>query len=223
MPQHTTSAPPEPAHLRLALEVPRWAWHFTLRRLPLVVGLSLIPAAERFGVALWGEALAPAAHAALEVLAQGARVVLVVLLVRIAVLADERVREHAAAGFGRRVQAFLDHRWPSVLAQTALLLALAAVSTVIPEWLVPLWIPAGAHDLYWAVLLAVKNVTVIAFALVWVVGALRQALVEGGRLLAATPAPPAPPAPAAPEGADADRRGQARPGGATGDGRAARG
>nr|WP_246425785.1 hypothetical protein [Streptomonospora nanhaiensis] len=169
--------------MRLALEVPRWAWGAYLRHLPLVAGVSLVPAAERFAVALWGDSLAPATHTALEVLAQSARVVLVVLLVRVLVLADAEVRAGAAAGFGPRIQAFLDRRWPSVVLQAGLLLALTAVSTVVPEWLVPLWIPASAHDLYWAVLLAAKNVTVIAFALVWVVAAVRQALAEGGRLL----------------------------------------
>ncbi|WP_150252525.1 hypothetical protein [Nocardiopsis deserti] len=179
----TTPALPARAHLRLALEPPRWALAFYARHLLLVAGLSLVPAAERFGVALWGEGLSTPSHVALEVIAQGARVVLIILVVRVAILKDERVRRGRHLGDGRRVRAFLDHRWPSLLWQSALLLALFAVFSVVPEQVVPLWIPASAQDLYWALLLAGKNVTVIAVTLVWMVGAVRQMLIEGGRLL----------------------------------------
>ncbi|MFE1468687.1 hypothetical protein [Nocardiopsis dassonvillei] len=183
------------AHLRLALEPPRWALAFYVRHLPLVVGLSLVPAVERFGVALWGDALATPSRVALEVLAQGARVVLIVLVIRIAILKDERVRAGRRLGDGRRVQAFLDHRWPGLLWQGVLLLALFAVFSVVPEQVVPLWIPASEQDLYWALLLAVKNVTVIAVTLVWMVGAVRQMLIEGGCLLEGAPGSGAEPGP----------------------------
>jgi hypothetical protein len=179
----TTPALTWSVHLRLALEPPRWALAFYARHLLLVVGLSLVPAVERFGVALWGDALSTPSRVALEVLAQGARVLLVVLVIRIAILRDERVRAGRRLGDGRRVRAFLDHRWPGLLWQGALLLALFAVFSVVPEQVVPLWIPASGQDLYWALLLAVKNVTVIAVTLVWMVGAVRQMLIEGGRLL----------------------------------------
>ncbi|NYH50492.1 hypothetical protein HNR06_000081 [Nocardiopsis arvandica] len=179
----TTCTPSARTHLRLALEVPRWALAFYLRHIVLVAGVSLVPAAERFAAALWGDTWSTAAHIALEVLAEGTRVVLVVLLVRVAILGDERVRGGRHLGDGRRVRAFLDRRWPSLLLQGAFLLALAAVLDIVPERVVPLWIPASAEDLYWALLLAVKNVTVIAFTFVWMVAAVRQMLVEGGRLL----------------------------------------
>ncbi|WP_444960428.1 hypothetical protein [Nocardiopsis sp. M1B1] len=183
------------AHLRLALEPPRWALAFYVRHLPLVVGLSLVPAVERFGVALWGDALATPSRVALEVLAQGVRVVLIVLVIRIAILKDERVREGRRLGDGRRVRAFLDHRWPGLLWQGVLLLALFGLFSVVPEQIVPLWIPASGQDLYWALLLAVKNVTVIAVTLVWMVGAVRQMLIEGGRLLEGVPGPEVEPGP----------------------------
>jgi hypothetical protein len=38
---------------------------------------------------------------------------------------------------------------------------------------------AAAQPTYWAVLLAVKNPTVIAFTLVWEIALLRQALLRG--------------------------------------------
>ena len=183
----TTPALSTRAHLRLALEPPRWALAFYARHLLLVVGLSLVPAVERFGVALWGDALSTPSRVALEVLAQGVRVVLIVLVVRVAILKDERVRAGRHLGDGRRVRAFLDHRWPGLLWQGALLLALFVVFSVVPEQVVPLWIPASGRDIYWALLLAVKNVTVIAVTLVWMVGAVRQMLIEGGRLLEGTP------------------------------------
>nr|WP_156002395.1 hypothetical protein [Streptomonospora sp. PA3] len=175
--------PTDRSQLRLALEAPRWALGCYARHPFLVVGVSLIPAAERFTVALWGEAFSAPAHVALEVLAEGARVLLVYLVLRIAVLGDERVRRWNHLPVLRRVRAFADRRWPSLLWQGALLLALAAVFNIVPEQVVPLWLPASAHDLYWACLLAAKNLTVIAFTLLWMVAAARQALIEGGRLL----------------------------------------
>uniref|UniRef100_UPI000377D827 hypothetical protein n=1 Tax=Nocardiopsis halotolerans TaxID=124252 RepID=UPI000377D827 len=168
-------------HLRLALEPPRWALAFYVRHLALVVGVSLVPAAERFTAALWGDAWSTPVHVALEVLAEGTRVVLILLVVRIAILGDERVRRGRHLGDGRRARTFLDRRWPSLLVQAGFLLALFVVFSVVPEQVVPLWVPAPAEDLYWALLLAVKNVTVIAFTFVWMVAAVRQMLVEGGR------------------------------------------
>ncbi|QBI53061.1 hypothetical protein [Streptomonospora litoralis] len=183
MTEHTAPGPQPPANARLALEVPRWALDFYVRHLALVVGISLIPAAARFAVALWGEGLSAPAHIALEVIAEGTRLLLVVLLIRLAILRDERVRSWSHLRAGRRIKAFLARRWPSLLIQVVLLLGFTVVFDVIPERIVPLWLPASAEDTYWAVLLAAKNVTVIAFTIIWMVGAVRQMLVEGGRLL----------------------------------------
>lgn len=181
-----TTAPPAPAGgIRLGLQAPRWALACYIRHFALVAGISLIPAAERFAVALWGAAFSAPAHIALEVLAEGARVVLVVLVVRLAIVLDADVRRWNHLGAGRRIKAFLNRRWPSLLVQAALLLGLTAVFNVIPEQIVPLWLPDSAEDVYWAVLLAVKNLTVIAFTMIWVVAAVRQALIEGGRLIGA--------------------------------------
>ncbi|MBB4932941.1 hypothetical protein F4561_003761 [Lipingzhangella halophila] len=190
MPEGTTTrTPPVRINLRLALEVPRWALACYIHRFALVAGISLVPAAERFAVALWGDALSLPAHIALEVIAEGSRVVLVFLLVRLAILRDERVLRWEHLKAGRRIRAFLNRRWPSLLLQGAFLIALVIVFDVIPERIVPLWISASAEDLYWALLLATKNVTVIAFTLIWMVAAVRQMLIEGGRLLEEPPEP----------------------------------
>ncbi|KII00073.1 hypothetical protein LP52_03850 [Streptomonospora alba] len=175
--------------VHLALEPPRWALDYYLRHLVLIAGISLVPAAQRFTVSLYGEAFALPAHIALETLAEGARVVLVVLLVRMAVLADDEVRRTRHLGALNRIRAFAERGWPSLLLQAGFLLALAAVFNVVPERIVPRWLPPSAEDLYWAALLAGKNVTVIAFTLVWMVGAARQLLIEGGRLLEEDGAP----------------------------------
>ncbi|WP_246076462.1 hypothetical protein [Amycolatopsis cihanbeyliensis] len=47
------------AELNLALAVPRWAWRFCLRYLPVIGGLSLLPALQRFVVVNWGSTSRP--------------------------------------------------------------------------------------------------------------------------------------------------------------------
>jgi hypothetical protein len=100
--------------LGTAMEAPRWALDFIRRHLALVVGLSLIPAVERFTGQIWERG--PALGLAGEVATTAARLVLTALL--------------------------------------------------------------SAGPLYWAVLLAVKNLTVIPFTMIWLVAAVRQVLLR---------------------------------------------
>jgi Ca2+/H+ antiporter len=150
--------------LRLAFDPPRWALRFYLRRFPLVFGLSLIPAAQRYASQTWP--MPQAMDLALELVTLAARVLLVVIAFRIAVPRIE------FAELLRRARSFADRHWPSLVCQGGLLLLLTFLFKVAPENLVPLWTDVGPG--YTAVLLAVKNVTVIAFTMLWVVGVLRQ-------------------------------------------------
>lgn len=149
---------------RLALEVPRWAVRFYRQHFPLVFGLSLIPAAQRYVSQTWSMPLAPAI--ALEVITMAARVTLLAVALRLA------LPRLALAELPRRARSFADRHRPSLIHQGLLVLLLALLFKVVPEDLVPLWTDVGPE--YWAVLLAVKNMTVIAFMMLWVVGAVRQ-------------------------------------------------
>lgn len=57
--------------------------------------------------------------------------------------------------------------------------ALFAVAELVPDRVIAHRIPDAAQDTYWATLLAIKNVTVIAFSMIWQIGAVRQALLLG--------------------------------------------
>ncbi|MFD7654407.1 hypothetical protein ACFV4N_10565 [Actinosynnema sp. NPDC059797] len=146
------------SELRLALEVPRWAGRFYLRHWPVVVGLSLVGSVQRLVAVNRG--LPGFAGFASEVLVVAARVALVVAVWRL-----------ASRGEGWRwanVRTFVSRHWRALLWQGTLLTAAFLVFDVGLE-------SAGSSPTYLAVLLFVKNPTVIAFTVVWWVGIIRQA------------------------------------------------
>jgi hypothetical protein len=148
------------SELRLALEVPRWAAGFCARHWPVVVGLSLVGSVQRLVAVTRG--LPGAAGFASEVVVLAARVALVVVVWRLAVRGAEPRWANA--------RAFASRHWRSLLWQGALLSLAFLVFDVGLESL-------GSSPTYLAVLLFVKNPTVIAFTVVWWVGLVRQAAV----------------------------------------------
>jgi hypothetical protein len=163
---------------RLAVQVPRWACAFYLRHLPLVAGISLVPAGERFVWQLWGADLPATVTTSLEIMAEVARLVLLAVVVRLAILADDRLRPLRAADAWARVKSFARARWPSLVVQWLLLAAAAVIFDLVPERVVAPRIPEHAQPLYWAVLLAAKNLTIIALTIIWLVGTVRQMLLS---------------------------------------------
>ena len=164
--------------LRVAIAVPRWALGCFRRHLLMVVALSAVPAAERFTGQM--SARDPVLGATLELTTLASRVALVALLLRFAIARDPAIGPIGAAEVGRRLRAFSAQHPQSLVLQVVLIALLFVVADVVPERLIPTLTPVG--PLYWAALLAAKNLTVIPFTMIWLVGAVRQAL------LAATPA-----------------------------------
>jgi hypothetical protein len=163
---------------QMAASVPRWALAFYRRHLALVVGISLIPAAQRVVGQLWGEQLPPSVNGALEMVTAIARVALLVMLVRLAIMAEDRLRRVDWRESLRRVQAFVRIHWRSLLVQVVLLLTATAIFDAVPDRVIAPRVPADAQPAYWAVLLAVKNPTIIAFTMIWQVGIVRQMLLH---------------------------------------------
>ena len=149
------------AEFRSVLEVPRWAWRFYCRHFPLVVGLSLVGSVQRLLV-VGGDVVGPLAVAS-EVVVMAARVLLVVLVWRLAF----RGVEWRWGDAGRFVRA----RWRALVLQGGLLSVAFLVFDVGAEALV------GRDGL--ALLLFVKNPTVIALTVIWLIGVLRQVLTTG--------------------------------------------
>lgn len=132
------------------LEAPRWALNFYLRHLPVVLALSMIPAVERFTGQLW-ERPAPVGLAC-EVITLAAWVAFVVFAIR---SVRTRLRWSAKA-------------IPGLAVQFGLIGVLFVLADVVPENVMPALVHTG--PLYWAFLLGIKNLTVIPFTMLWLVG-----------------------------------------------------
>lgn len=167
------------SELGLALEVPRWTWQCYLRHFWLVAGLSSIASVQRLVTVNWTGEIGPALATASEVVVLAARVLLVVLLWRIAA-AGLRWSWGAGREFARR-------HWPSLVWQVVFLGVAFAVFEVLAEHVVSALLPPEARQTYLAVLLFLKNPTVIALTFLWWIGVLRQVFLTD-RVPAATTA-----------------------------------
>jgi hypothetical protein len=171
--------PAEPGPAGLGLEVLREAWDQYRRHLVPIVALSLVGSAERAFVQYAGAGLPTWADIVLELLVWGCRVLLVGLLVRWILIADGRLRGvRLRSGLRRLARYARRHRWALALQLVGFAAAFLVLDTI-PDLVIAPLVPAAAGPTYWAVLLAVKNPTVIAFTLVWEIALLRQALLRG--------------------------------------------
>lgn len=152
--------------LRLAFEVPVWTWRFYLRHLPVIVGLSLVASVQRLVVVNW-DLPGPLAFAS-EVLVMGARVLLLVVVWRLAMRDTPWSWDNLSV--------FAQRHWRSLVVQGALLSVAFLIFDVVAESVVAGLLPDEAQPGYLGVLLFLKNPTVIALTFVWWVGLARQML-----------------------------------------------
>jgi hypothetical protein len=156
--------------IRIAFEVPAWAWRFYLRHLLPVVGLSLVASVQRLVVVNWEEHIPGALAVASEILVMGARLLLLVVIWRLAM--------RGTPWHWDNLSTFARLHWPSLVIQGALLSVAFIVFDLVAENVVASLLPADSRSTYLAVLLFVKNPTVIAFTFIWWVGLARQMLRE---------------------------------------------
>lgn len=161
------------AEWRLALIAPRWAFRCYWRYLPLIGGLSLLPSVQRFVVVNWGEHIPSALAVASEIVVAGVRLLLIALIWRLAMRGIPL--DWTAAG------EFAREHWRSLVLQGGLLTVAFLIFGVLAENVVGGLLPESARQGYLAVLLFVKNPTIIAFTFVWMVGVIRQLLLSGAR------------------------------------------
>lgn len=150
---------------RLACEVPRWAWRFYRRHLAVIVGLSLIPSVQRLVVVNWDEHIPGPVAVASEVVVAAVRLVLLGVIWCLAVPRGPL-----------RWGTFASEHWPSLVIQGGLLAAAALVFNTGLDEVVRGLLPEHVQQTYLAVVLFVKNPTIIAFTFVWMVGMVRQLL-----------------------------------------------
>jgi hypothetical protein len=103
-----------------------------------------------------------------------ARVLLVALAVRLMVIESGFAGREAWA----RLKAGIDARTVAFWGQWALLAVAFVIFDVIPNALIATVVPESARDIVTAWLVAVKNPTIIAFTMLWMIGIGRTLIVD---------------------------------------------
>lgn len=169
--------------LALSADAARWAIRCYARYFWLVFGLSMVPTAQRFVAVRFGGDLPVAINVAGEILTGLVRVLLVVLVLRIAArdagLAGLTVRDR-----WRRFAAGIEQRRRDFLTQFLVVGIAFVVFDVLPTAAVALWVPADRQEIVDAVLVSGKNPTIIALTILWMIGIGYHLMVAGDRALA---------------------------------------
>lgn len=160
--------------LSLSRDAARWGARCYLRHLVLVAGLSLVPSIQRFVAVSMGDELPAAAAIGGEVLTAATRVLLVFLIFRI-------MWSEAGPGAWARFGVFVDRRRTAFLVQFLVLGAAFVVFDALPKLAIEAWVAPEQRERVTAVLIAVKNPTVIAFTFVWMAGVVREMITAEGR------------------------------------------
>ncbi|TDV34887.1 hypothetical protein [Actinophytocola oryzae] len=154
---------------QLAASVPAWAWRFYRRHWPMIVGLSLVGSVQRLIVVNWTDDIPDAVALASEVVVMAARLLLLVAIWRLATPKGRPSLRHG--------RIFVAGHWLSLLLQCGLIMLASLVFDTGLEGLGAL-LPESTRQTYLAVLLFLKNPTIIAFTFVWLVGLARQLVVR---------------------------------------------
>ncbi|MEU8301576.1 hypothetical protein AB0C04_30335 [Micromonospora sp. NPDC048909] len=161
--------------LALSKAALHWAAVFYARHLVLVLGLSLVPTVQRFLVVRYDVATPVAVTT--EALVVLVRLLLLLLIIRLL------LTELAASGIDRhrawaRLTAGIDARRVAFWLQWVVLAVAFVVFDVIPNVVIAAAVPEAGRETVTAVVVAVKNPTVIAFTFLWMVGIARTLIVE---------------------------------------------
>lgn len=148
----------------LAHAAATWAGGFYLHHFALVFGLSMIPTVQRFAVVRWEPPGAVAITT--EVLVTVARVLLVVIAVRLMIVSTGLGGQDA----WNRLKAGIDADPVAFWGQWALLAIAFLIFDVLPNMLIATTVPEGSRDVVTAWLVALKNPTIIAFTMLWMIG-----------------------------------------------------
>lgn len=165
-------------YTHISLEALLWALSFYGRHLVLVLGLSLVPALQRFGTVSGLIPMGPFAGRAGEVLTAAARLGLIVAALVLMLRELNPPMTSLREGW-RGFEAGLEGRVGVFLLQFVLLALAFAVFDLVPTWAVASLVAAESRALATAIVLAVKNLTVIALTFLWLIGLARFFVVSG--------------------------------------------
>jgi len=163
--------------LRMSGKAARWALRFYASHVPLVLGLSMIPTVQRFYAVSRGDDLSGTANAVGETLTGAVRL----LLFAAVALQMAREPDIAAIPASRRwdlLGTAMRQRLGDLAVAAVLLAAAFTVFDVLPTIAIDRWASETRRDLITAVVVAVKNPTVIAFTFLWLVGIARVLISE---------------------------------------------
>lgn len=149
--------------MRLTTDAASWALRFYRDHFLLVFGLSLIAGLQRFVSVRFGEDLPLLSGFSGEMVTMAVRLLLVALILRIAFGAVAPPR-------WKRVTAGIDRDQKSFYLQFVVLAVAFAIFDLLPNAAMSAWVPESRQDLATAIVLLVKNPTVIAFTLLWMTG-----------------------------------------------------
>lgn len=150
----------------------RAALRFFGRHYLVIAGFGVLASAQRFLAVAGGESFAFAGGVGGEVFTALVRVAFLVWLVRVLFREVPSVPWRA---MGPRLSRFVDDHVPMLLASAAMLVGLTIVFKVIPDAFAA-GLPEEQRSTFLAWELAVKNVTVIPFVMVWLTTIAREAL-----------------------------------------------
>lgn len=158
--------------LRTAWTTVSHAAAFFGRHYPVVFAFGGAASIQRVISVLYGDELPTAANVTGEIFTAAVRLAFVVWLVRTLITRDDGLSRRA----GPRLWAFCRLQWPVVVGHLVLLTAAALIFNNLLEGAGAALVSEDQLPTFWAWLLAVKNVTIIPFTLVWLVVMVRDAL-----------------------------------------------
>jgi hypothetical protein len=166
-----------------------WAWEFYVANAPVILGLAVIAAAGRALQVGPLKSWPKPAYIAFEIAVEAVRLLIVVVVVGLGDLGAGAQKfgaffaggeQHAALG---RLATGWAHHWPETLAALGAFVSIAVILNVVVfavSPLVPARLLAGAAGMHGidearsriAVVLFIKNLTIIPFTVIWVWGLL---------------------------------------------------
>jgi|GEM_PF-2739243 len=158
--------------LRVSRDAATWSIRLYFNKFLPIVGLSLVPTLQRFWLVTQTQA-PTAIMVAGEILAQGSRVLLVWLLLRYAFTDDPTLGRLTIAQRWNRFTAFVDRHPIAFIIQFGVLAAAFMMFDRLPDLATTTLAAPADQPLITAVVVALKNPTVIALTLSWMVGAAR--------------------------------------------------
>jgi hypothetical protein len=167
------------AGLALSRDAAVWGGRLYARHFLLIFGLSLIPTVQRFVAVRWGAELPGAVNVTAEVLTGATRLVLLYVILRLAVRSEPELRGLTLQALWQRLGAGIDRGRLGFAVQFAVLGVAFVLLDVLPGLAIAQWVAEERRELVTAVLVSVKNPTVIAFTFIWMTGVGRRLMLDG--------------------------------------------